>query len=36
MSEPANSIFAEIERLEKIVIRLFQMVDADYFKALPL
>ena len=36
MSEPANSIFAEIEWHEKIVIRLFQKVEADYLKALSL
>jgi hypothetical protein len=36
LSESVNSIFAEIEWHEKIVIRLFQKVDADYLKALSL
>ena len=36
MSESASSIFAEIQWHEKIVIRLFQKVDAEYLKALSL
>ena len=36
LSEPANSIFAEIEWPEKLIIRVFRKVDADYLKALSL
>ena len=33
-SQSASSIFAEIERPGKMVIRLFQKMDADYLKTL--